>query len=78
MLFYYIDFCDRFKRKICEWNEHAKILMNVQSAAIDFFEKYYKGKVFLPKDFKNRNHIEEIKGRRLNFRVDRLVVYNLK
>jgi hypothetical protein len=35
---YYIDFCDRFKRKICEWNEHAKILMNVQSAAIDFFE----------------------------------------
>ncbi len=25
-------------------------------------KKYYNGKIFLPKEFKNRNHIEEIKG----------------
>ncbi len=30
--------------------------------AIAALQKYYSGKVFLPNDFKKRNHIEEIKG----------------
>ena len=30
--------------------------------AVAALEKYYKGKVFLPKAFKEHNHIEEIKG----------------
>lgn len=30
--------------------------------AVSALEKYYKGKVFLPKAFKDHNHIEEIKG----------------
>ena len=30
--------------------------------AVKALEEYYKGKVFLPKEFKEHNHIEEIKG----------------
>lgn len=30
--------------------------------AVAALEKYYKGKIFLPKSFKDHNHIEEIKG----------------
>ena len=30
--------------------------------AVEALENYYKGKIFLPKSFKDHNHIEEIKG----------------
>jgi len=33
-----------------------------KNAAMEALKKYYKGKKFLPKDFANANHIEEIKG----------------
>ncbi len=33
-----------------------------KNAAVEALKKYYKGKMFLPKSFKNGNRIEEIKG----------------
>lgn len=33
-----------------------------KKCAIETLKNYYKGKVFLPKEFKDNNHIEEIKG----------------